>query len=77
MGADGFGSSTPHNAEAWWCLKIGGLLYLCSTDARSAAGKNSAVAAWRGFGDLQLSCSTIVLLTPSKRSDCFSLLLFY
>ena len=76
MVADGFGSSTPHNAEAWWCLKIGGLLYLCSTDARSAAGKNSAAAAWRGFGDL-LSCSTIVLLTPPKRSDCFSLLLFY
>eukprot|EP00277_Geminigera_cryophila_P001111 CAMPEP_0179418976 /NCGR_PEP_ID=MMETSP0799-20121207/8334_1 /TAXON_ID=46947 /ORGANISM="Geminigera cryophila, Strain CCMP2564" /LENGTH=334 /DNA_ID=CAMNT_0021192381 /DNA_START=247 /DNA_END=1248 /DNA_ORIENTATION=- len=48
--ADGFGSGMPHSAEAWWALRLGGLLYLCSTDARTAAGKNSAAAAWRGFG---------------------------
>lgn len=48
--ADGFGSGAPHSAEAWWSLRLGGLLYLCSTDARSAAGKNAPVAAWRGFG---------------------------
>ena len=47
---DGFGSGAPHSAEAWWALRIGGLLYLCSTDARSAAGKNKPAAAWRGFG---------------------------
>ena len=47
---DGFGSGAPHSAEAWWALSIGGLLYLCSTDARSAAGKNAPSAAWRGFG---------------------------
>jgi tRNA (guanine26-N2/guanine27-N2)-dimethyltransferase len=47
--ADGFGSGSPHSAEAWFALRIGGLLYLCSTDARTAAGKNSAAAAWRGF----------------------------
>ena len=48
--ADGFGSGMPHSAEAWWALRLGGLLYLCSTDARTAAGKNSAAAAWRVFG---------------------------
>lgn len=50
--ADGFGSGTPHSAEAWFALRLGGLLYLCSTDARTAAGKNSAAAAWRGFASI-------------------------
>lgn len=47
---DGFGSGAPYNAEAVGALKMGGLLYLCCTDARTAAGKNAGPQALRAFG---------------------------
>lgn len=35
---DNFGSPSPHTSNALWAAKIGGLLYLTSTDARSTSG---------------------------------------
>ncbi|MEY3297003.1 MAG: tRNA ((26)-N(2)/guanine(27)-N(2))-dimethyltransferase [Cyanobacteriota bacterium] len=35
---DNFGSPAPHTSNALWATKIGGLLYLTSTDARSTSG---------------------------------------
>lgn len=35
---DNFGSPAPHTSNALWAAKIGGLLYLTSTDARSTSG---------------------------------------
>lgn len=35
---DNFGSPAPHTSNALWSAKIGGLLYLTSTDARSTSG---------------------------------------
>jgi tRNA (guanine26-N2/guanine27-N2)-dimethyltransferase len=52
---DGFGSGAPHNAEALGALKVGGLLYLCCTDARTGAGRNAPPQALRAFGGLAAS----------------------
>lgn len=35
---DGFGSAAPYLATSLWAVKLGGLLYLTSTDGRSATG---------------------------------------
>jgi tRNA (guanine26-N2/guanine27-N2)-dimethyltransferase len=35
---DNFGRPSPHTSNALWAAKIGGLLYLTSTDARSTSG---------------------------------------
>ena len=35
---DNFGSPAPHTSNALWAAKMGGLLYLTSTDARSTSG---------------------------------------
>lgn len=35
---DNFGSPSPHTSNALWAAKVGGLLYLTSTDARATSG---------------------------------------